>query len=110
MANKMLPHVGVGAVVFRGDAVLLVLRGRSPNQGEWAIPGGKIRWCETLQAAAEREVLEETGERIRGRLRTRREGQLLPTLRGHRPRGRIPRRRTQARRRRPGRTLGDSGG
>ncbi len=22
MANKMLPHVGVGAVVFRGDAVL----------------------------------------------------------------------------------------
>jgi len=52
-------------VVRRGDAVLLVLRGKPPYAGEWAVPGGKVRWGESLAAAAEREVLEETGVRIR---------------------------------------------
>ena len=31
----------------------------------WSIPGGRIRLGETLQAAAEREILEETGVVIR---------------------------------------------
>jgi ADP-ribose pyrophosphatase len=52
-------------VVFKGDAVLLVLRGNSPSRGVWAIPGGSVRLGETLQAAAEREILEETGVVIR---------------------------------------------
>lgn len=59
------PVLGVGAIVRRGDAVLLVQRARPPYQGEWAVPGGKVRLGETLAAAAEREVLEETGIRIR---------------------------------------------
>ncbi|MEJ2508717.1 MAG: NUDIX hydrolase [Gammaproteobacteria bacterium] len=59
------PQVGVGAVVFRDERVLLVLRGQAPNAGQWAIPGGRVRWGETLQAGAEREILEETGVRIR---------------------------------------------
>lgn len=62
---EFLPRASVGAVVFREGAVLLVLRGRPPCAGEWAIPGGKLQWGETLQEGAEREVLEETGVRIR---------------------------------------------
>lgn len=59
------PCVAVGAVVFHHDRVLLVRRGRSPAENIWAIPGGKVRLGESLQQAAEREILEETGIRIR---------------------------------------------
>ena len=59
------PQVGVGAVVFKEDRVLLVLRGRPPAEGVWAIPGGRLRLGETLQAAAEREIEEETSIIIR---------------------------------------------
>jgi len=65
MQDPCLPRVGVGAVVFRDGEVLLVRRGHPPRAGQWAIPGGKIRPGETLQAAAEREIREETGIRIR---------------------------------------------
>ncbi len=59
------PRAAVGAVVFKNGAVLLVKRGKSPSLGLWAIPGGSVRLGETLQAAAEREIQEETGVVIR---------------------------------------------
>lgn len=59
------PRVGVGAVVLWEGRVLLVRRGAAPAQGLWAIPGGGLRIGETLQAGAEREILEETGIVIR---------------------------------------------
>ncbi len=59
------PRVGVGAIVVRDDAILLVQRDRPPYAGEWAIPGGGVQWGETLAVAAEREILEETGVVIR---------------------------------------------
>ncbi len=52
-------------MVCRGDTVLLVLRGRPPAAGEWAIPGGKVHLGETLAEAAEREIREETGVTVR---------------------------------------------
>lgn len=60
-----VPIVGVGAVVREAGRVLLVKRARPPAQGEWAIPGGRLRFGETLQQAAERELLEETGITIK---------------------------------------------
>lgn len=60
------PTVAVGAIVFHQRCVLLVKRKKAPSRGVWAIPGGSVELGETLQQAAEREILEETGISIRG--------------------------------------------
>jgi 8-oxo-dGTP diphosphatase len=55
------PLVGIGVIVLKPDAVLLVRRGRPPALGAWSLPGGAQRLGETADAAARRELLEETG-------------------------------------------------
>lgn len=57
--------VGVGAVVFRGDDVLIIKRGKAPFIGQWSIPGGGLQEGERLEAAVLREVREETSVEIR---------------------------------------------
>ena len=59
------PLAGVGAVIFRGDEVLLVKRGRAPALGKWSIPGGLVELGERLDEAVRREVLEETGLEVK---------------------------------------------
>ena len=54
------PRVGVLSVVRRGDSFLLVRRAKAPDAGLWGFPGGKVEAGETLFAAAQRELLEET--------------------------------------------------
>lgn len=60
-----VPKVAVGAVVFKDGRILLVRRGQPPSEDLWAIPGGSVEIGETLQQAVEREILEETGIKIR---------------------------------------------
>jgi ADP-ribose pyrophosphatase YjhB (NUDIX family) len=55
------PTAAVVSVVFRGDDVLLVSRKHPPDQGMWGFPGGKIEFGESIEDAAVRELLEETG-------------------------------------------------
>lgn len=55
------PVVGVGAVVFREDRVLLIKRGNPPRAGQWSLPGGGQEIGETVEEAIRREVLEEAG-------------------------------------------------
>jgi 8-oxo-dGTP diphosphatase len=57
----MQPVPAVGVVCFRGSEVLLIRRGRPPLQGQWSLPGGRIEPGERIEAAALRELMEETG-------------------------------------------------
>lgn len=59
------PLVGVGAVIWRDDKVLLVRRGKPPKDGEWSLPGGAQELGETILQALTREVQEETGLTIK---------------------------------------------
>ena len=55
------PLLGVSVCLLRGTDVLLVERGRAPFKGRLSLPGGRVEFGETLDRAARREVLEETG-------------------------------------------------
>lgn len=52
--------IGVGALIMRGEHVLLVERG-IPPVGVWTLPSGWIEQEDTLATAVVREVQEETG-------------------------------------------------
>ena len=56
-----VPEVCVGAVVVADGDLLLIRRGRGAAQGEWSVPGGRVRSGELLAEAIVRELLEETG-------------------------------------------------
>src|SRR6185369_13724022 len=63
------PLLGVGALIFtragRRGSILLVERGREPLKGYWSLPGGLVETGERLEEALRREVLEETGLRVK---------------------------------------------
>ncbi len=59
------PMVSVDILLLRraeeGEKVLLIQRDREPFAGRWALPGGFVEENEPLEAAAQRELQEETG-------------------------------------------------
>lgn len=68
MASRRYPQhplLGVGALIFHRDSILLVERGRDPLKGYWSLPGGLVETGERLDAAVVREVFEETALRVK---------------------------------------------
>ncbi|HHE55820.1 MAG TPA: NUDIX domain-containing protein [Caldithrix abyssi] len=65
MKVQQCPQIGVGAVVFKDNKILLVKRKNPPAKNQWAIPGGRLQLGETLREACQREILEETGINIK---------------------------------------------
>ena len=59
------PLIGVGALIFEDDHVLMAERGGEPLKGWWSIPGGLVETGERLEEAIRREVREETGLEVR---------------------------------------------
>ena len=63
VALRKRQTVGARAAVVVADRVLLVRHTYTPG---WQFPGGGVEPFETAQAAAAREALEETGNRVEG--------------------------------------------
>jgi 8-oxo-dGTP diphosphatase len=64
MSQPSNPTLGVGAIVVRDEALLMVRRAQEPARGLWSVPGGKVERAEYLADAVRREVREETGLEI----------------------------------------------
>lgn len=68
MSEKSITGAGLGVMVMKNNQVLLGLRHADPakadselhGEGTWTMPGGKIRFGETFEQAASRELTEET--------------------------------------------------
>jgi 8-oxo-dGTP diphosphatase len=66
------PRLGVAVLVEdEMGRLLLGQRGKEPHLGRWVIPGGGVEAGESWPAAAEREILEETGLQVTVSVRQR---------------------------------------
>ncbi len=57
---QQFPRLGASACVWKDGKVLLIQRAKPPL-GLWSLPGGHVEFGETALAAAQRELLEESG-------------------------------------------------
>jgi phosphoglycolate phosphatase len=68
LANKIEesqpPLATVGGLIFNDRNEVLMIRTHKWSN-LWGIPGGKIKWGETSETALRREILEETGLKVR---------------------------------------------
>ncbi len=59
--GQLLCDLGVASRVVRGDKILLVQEAHGTHQGRWGLPKGHVEANESPEAAALRELKEETG-------------------------------------------------
>ena len=56
------PLTGTSIIPILADGRIVLVQRRDTS--EWALPGGLVDWGETVQEAAAREMLEETGRKL----------------------------------------------
>lgn len=59
--RQVMPIACVDAVIMSAEGFLLCRRAEQPAQGQWWLPGGRVRFGETLRDACVRKSLEEVG-------------------------------------------------
>ncbi len=59
------PVVAVGGIAVVDGALLMVQRANPPAVGCWTVPGGRVEAGESVTAAVERELREETALEVR---------------------------------------------
>lgn len=59
------PHVGIGVFVWKNGKFLMGLRKGAHGEDTWAPPGGMLEQFESWEDCAKREVIEETGMKIK---------------------------------------------
>jgi 8-oxo-dGTP diphosphatase len=63
--NDKRPKVGLAVYVMRDGKFLMGKRLGSHGEGSWCVPGGHLEFGESFEDCARREVLEETGMKIK---------------------------------------------
>lgn len=63
--SDLRPKVGVGIMIFKNEKVLFGKRINAHGAGEYSFPGGHLEHGESIIDCAKREVLEETGIKIK---------------------------------------------
>ena len=58
------PIIGVAAVIFSGESVLMARRNQEPGRDQWSLPGGGVELGESLLDALRRELLEEISIKV----------------------------------------------
>ncbi len=59
------PFLAVDGVILEKDKVLLVKRNHFPFVGWWTLPGGHVKYGETVEKAIKREIKEELGVEVK---------------------------------------------
>ncbi len=62
---KIKPMASSDSVVIHNGKILLIKRATKPFKGFWTLPGGIMDSGETIEQTAIREVLEETGAKVK---------------------------------------------
>jgi len=59
------PMIGTGVIIIKNNKVLLGKRKNAHGEGSWCFPGGHLEFNEEIEDCGKREVLEETGIKIK---------------------------------------------
>lgn len=59
--RELMPIASVDVLAVHEGKLLLTLRNNEPGRDLWFVPGGRVRYGETLKEAATRKLEEETG-------------------------------------------------
>ncbi|HYA60913.1 MAG TPA: NUDIX hydrolase [Candidatus Acidoferrum sp.] len=59
------PVLTVDGVIIKNHSIVLVKRSKPPFEGQYALPGGFVEYGETVEFALIREIMEETGLKVK---------------------------------------------
>ena len=65
MQKYLKRGIATDAIIVKGSSIVLIKRKCSPYKGYFALPGGYVDYNETCEKACQRELMEETGLKVK---------------------------------------------